>query len=133
MKTLTTMTAAAALIAGLSLANAQTAPSTTPAPSSLNAGTQSGTANTKSGNETKGAAAMHKKTTKKMANEKAKGTPPANSVNAGAEKGTGDKMSGSESTKTAKKKAMPKETTGSNLKKPTPNQSGNADVPATKK
>ena len=64
MKTFTTMTAAAMLIAGMSFANAQNAggktDTGTPSPSSLNASTIKGD-DTQSGSETKGAAAMKKK------------------------------------------------------------------------
>ena len=55
MKVLTTMTAVAALIAGMSIANAQSA-QTNPPPSSLNAGTQTNTAGSKSGAESKATA-----------------------------------------------------------------------------
>ena len=69
MKTFTTMTAAAMLIAGMSFANAQNAggktDTGTPSPSSLNASTIKGD-NTQSGSETKGAAAMKKKGAKPM-------------------------------------------------------------------
>lgn len=63
MKTFTTMTAAAMLIAGMSLANAQNASGTTeigsPSPSSLNAAPMRGSDN-QSGSETKGTAMMKK-------------------------------------------------------------------------
>ena len=55
MKTFTTLTAVAALIAGMSFANAQTS-TTNPPPSSINAGTQTGTGTSQSGSESKGTA-----------------------------------------------------------------------------
>ncbi len=61
MKTFTTMTAVAALIAGLSFAHAQNAPKTdtqNPPPSSINAGSQEGTTGQKSGSQTGGTAAQ---------------------------------------------------------------------------
>lgn len=61
MKTLTTMTAIAALVAGISFANAQNAATPnakTPPPSSINAGGQTGTNDSKSGSQSSGSAAM---------------------------------------------------------------------------
>lgn len=62
MKALTTVTAIAALIAGISFANAQNATTpndkTSPPPSSINAGTQAGTNTSKSGMQSSGSAAM---------------------------------------------------------------------------
>lgn len=55
MKTFTTLTAVAALIAGMSFANAQSS-TTNPPPSSINAGTQTGTGTSQSGSESKGTA-----------------------------------------------------------------------------
>jgi|GEM_PF-476646 len=68
MKTLTTMTAVAALIAGISFASAQntaTPKNPTPPPSSINAGAQTGTGDSKSGSQMKPSAAA------KMGNKQA--------------------------------------------------------------
>lgn len=61
MKTLTTMTAIAALIAGISFAHAQNAATPnakSPPPSGINAGTETGTSDSKSGSQSSGSAAM---------------------------------------------------------------------------
>jgi hypothetical protein len=67
MKTLTTMTAIAALVAGISFAHAQnsaTPNNTTPAQNSINAGSQTGTGGSQSGTQMNGNAAMKSNGTK---------------------------------------------------------------------
>lgn len=56
MKTLTTLTAVAALVAGLSFAQAQSPSATQPAPNSINSGAQTGTGDSKSGAQMNGSA-----------------------------------------------------------------------------
>ena len=78
MKTLTTMTAIAALIAGVSIAAAQNAPTTTanPSPNGVNT---SNLPNNKSGNETQATAkkksAPEKNMTEKMKSQTSGATP----------------------------------------------------------
>lgn len=123
MKTFTTMTAVAALIAGMSFANAQSS-ATNPPPSSINAGTQTGTGDSKSGAETKGTA-MKPGGIKVKAGAKAETTP--NNINAGTQVGTGDNKSGSETKGTAMKKTgTSKQTVGSGTADTPPPSSINA-------
>jgi hypothetical protein len=137
-KTLATMTAAAALVVGMSVANAQTSHKAvgTPAPHNINAGAPKGTGDTMSGSETKGAT-LQGKSGKNIAQDNAeksaKGAPPPNNINAGATTGYGDKMSGSEASSTANNGTGTSMTGSTNLKRPTPNAAGNAAVPSTKK
>jgi len=126
MKTFTTLTAVAALVAGMSVANAQNAGNTMkqdPAPNSINSGVQTGTGGAKSGTETNGAVKMKAGTN---AQNKTEAPTPGN-INAGVQTGNGNSKSGSETNGTAMKKSG-SATVGSKPEETTPPSSKNSGV-----
>ncbi len=121
MKTFTTMTAVAMLIAGVSFANAQNAAGPAGAgssPSNLNASVKKGS-NAQSGSETKGAAMMKKKDTKDKMNTAQSGTADPSDLNKKPVDSGSAPKSGMQSKGTAMKGApntADKMTTGSGSK-----------------
>ena len=127
MKTFTTLTAVAALVAGMSVANAQNSGNTMkqdPAPNSINSGVQTGTGTAKSGTETNGAVKMKAGTNAQNKTE----TPPPSSINAGVPTGNGNAMSGAETKGSAMKKSG-SATVGSKPEETPPPSSKNSGVP----